>query len=229
MRYLLLILFILTACVPGKEKAPVTPKNPVAYDYNEQELDVDNLLQYVDSFVERMELAQKDTSSNITRLNRTSIQFGTSFAKYVIGTCTVYSSGSRAIHINPDFWYGHGLWEGMPAHASSKEQLMYHELGHCVLNRDHLNSTTSGIANSIMNSYHLDFSVYLSYYTDYLVELFWLESVPPTNYVADLNTNGFNQGPYQYASEAQPNAHVMLSATGQHGDCEFHKEVEEEL
>lgn len=229
MQYFLIIasLFIFSACNPNKEKSPITPKNPVSYDYDAQELDAEtHLMQYVDSFVDRMILAQKDTSSNLTRLNRTSIKFGTNFDPYVIGTCTIYGSGTRIIQINPDFWYGHGTWEGSPAHASSKEQLMYHELGHCVLNRDHLNTTTSGIADSIMNSYHLNFSLYLSYYTDYLAELFWLTANPPAAYVTDLNTNGFNQGPYQYSSTILDSTASMFASGASHGECQFHKEAE---
>lgn len=51
--------------------------------------------------------------------------------------------------------------------AANREELMFHELGHCILNRAHVNSE-----QSIMNPYHLDASLYINNYAHYIAELF---------------------------------------------------------
>src|SRR5690606_17670169 len=51
--------------------------------------------------------------------------------------------------------------------AADREQLMFHELGHCILNRSHTNST-----NSIMYPYHLSANYYINHYVNYIAELF---------------------------------------------------------
>lgn len=62
-------------------------------------------------------------------------------------------------------------WES--ASIADKEQLIYHELGHCVLGRKHLDGKLdSGIPISIMNTFHFDRSTYVYYHDYYMRELF---------------------------------------------------------
>ena len=61
------------------------------------------------------------------------------------GVCLVYSNGYREIQINSDYWYSYT--------PEQKEQLVYHELGHCVLNKEHDNTLRENCPNSIMRSY----------------------------------------------------------------------------
>lgn len=49
--------------------------------------------------------------------------------KPTVGLCTSYEEGSRKIEIDPDYWQS--------VNALGKEQLVFHELGHCALNLDH--------------------------------------------------------------------------------------------
>lgn len=68
-----------------------------------------------------------------------------------------------------------------------REQLVFHELGHCVLNRNHDNKTVMGIQKSVMNHAVLPKDMYLLHREYYLRELFMnvtevptLDIVPPT-------------------------------------------------
>lgn len=65
-----------------------------------------------------------------------------------IGMC--YDGGQfNQIQIDPDFW--------QTMNEDGREQLMYHELGHCVLGQGHNNETAildnMNVEGSIMNSY----------------------------------------------------------------------------
>lgn len=88
----------------------------------------------------------------------------------VIGVCKRWSDGYAMIEIDPTYWNN--------THVSDAQRkaLIYHELGHCILNRGHDDSyiasnTYGSIPKSIMNSYLMDELAYPSlqaYYTDEL-------------------------------------------------------------
>ncbi len=70
----------------------------------------------------------------------------------VIGVCQMWSDGYRQIQIDPGFWNNTNVSD------ARRKALIYHELGHCILNRGHddayIPSATYGsIPRSIMNSY----------------------------------------------------------------------------
>lgn len=84
------------------------------------------------------------------------------------GVCLVYSNGYREIRINKNSWdqYSH----------EQKEQLIYHELGHCVMNKNHDNALLNNhCPNSIMRSYMFnDYEInecYLPEYNHYMDDL----------------------------------------------------------
>lgn len=66
-----------------------------------------------------------------------------------IGVCYQYSSGKNKIEVDPT------RWASMDEYG--REQLMYHELGHCVLGMRHNDAEVSMggwmVEGSIMNSY----------------------------------------------------------------------------
>lgn len=73
-----------------------------------------------------------------------------------VAVCTRWSSGYRQIEVDPDFWYSHSYTE--------QKEVIYHELGHCDLNRDHVTDLDSnGIPKSIMYPYAFG----LNWYGDY--------------------------------------------------------------
>src|ERR1035437_9360839 len=97
-----------------------------------------DLLPYMQSFGIEM---QKDTG-NVSASFR-------DLAPPTLGFCEVWSDDTRSISIDRT------SWSGMT--PLGREELMYHELGHCVLNLLHDNSTVDvpagTICGSIMNPY----------------------------------------------------------------------------
>jgi len=62
-----------------------------------------------------------------------------------LGQCKSYSNGSKEIVIDQPYWDRVDEME--------REYLVFHELGHCILGREHLDSRdASGICTSIMQS-----------------------------------------------------------------------------
>lgn len=89
----------------------------------------------------------------------------------IIGYCTISSEGDRSIAIDPAFWSGSRMTD------LGKEQLMYHELGHCALGQAHLNDYVGSpegfsLPGSIMNAYWFgDQPYYQEYRSEYLLAL----------------------------------------------------------
>lgn len=80
-----------------------------------------------------------------------------------VGVCTKWSSGYRQIEIDPTYW--NNISEDI------KLQLIFHELGHCDLNRGHTSEIASnGYPVSFMYPY--TFHYYQSQLAGYIVELF---------------------------------------------------------
>ena len=99
----------------------------------------------------------------------------------VLGVCT-RTSGKRDVTINKVYWEA---WAAK-GRSSDMEQLMFHELGHCTLLRGHFDTNTGEIAQSIMNSYHVNKVFYLANYNHYIDELF----NPALAGTVVLNSNG---------------------------------------
>lgn len=63
----------------------------------------------------------------------------------VAGQCQTYVDGSSRVQISPSYWRG--------ASDLEREFLVFHELGHCALKRDHLDEANEdGTCMSMMNS-----------------------------------------------------------------------------
>lgn len=164
---ILLSLFISCGKQEQKKGGGIVTGNP-GQQYDNAVLD-----QYVQDFEDTMNARGGLSASYYTNLNNTTIVFGqtSDFPSGVIGWCSIGSSG-RTIKINPNFWYRSGIDLG------NRHQLMFHELGHCVFNLGHDDSTTSGRPASLMNTYHFSSSMYKTYFKSYMLDLF--DSVAPS-------------------------------------------------
>lgn len=139
---LILVVNCLTLCSCGPAKAP----NKVGID--------SELLPYV-------KLYQQDKKKYLGRSNIRDITMTFfSASNQVVGTCTRYNSGYRLIEIDPVFWF---------FNASEDERilLMYHELGHCDLNKEHNDSSIR-----IMNTYMMNPGTFAANKDYYIEQLF---------------------------------------------------------
>jgi SprT-like family len=95
------------------------------------------------------------------------IIFSTTLERNIAGVCLVYSTGYREIQISRQVWFNQS--------EEQREQLVYHELGHCVLNKGHDDTTMGECPNSIMrsisfNDWEID-NCYIPDYNHYMEDL----------------------------------------------------------
>lgn len=115
---------------------------------------------YVDNFVSD---AQK--TGRTIEINDLIIKSVPQISDEIIGQC------QRGINVTPRIVINYGHWKNFS--NVEREELLYHELGHCILNRWHKNDTDSlGIPISIMYPYILPEMVYLKYREFFIMELF---------------------------------------------------------
>jgi hypothetical protein len=62
-----------------------------------------------------------------------------------VGVCSTFSDGAERIMIDREFWDSSDNY--------GREELLFHELGHCLLKRDHCNLYVNRRPVSIMNEY----------------------------------------------------------------------------
>jgi len=74
----------------------------------------------------------------------------------VIGECIVWNSQWREIKVDPYFWANEALDD------TQREALIFHELGHCVLNRGHLNTMFTDV-DAYGNRWYVDTSIMNAY------------------------------------------------------------------
>lgn len=113
---------------------------------------------YVSKFYQKMGEADLDNSRR-----NIEISFDENMSMDYAGLC-FWSETPRRITINKYWWDGYDEYD--------REILIFHELGHCVLNRDHTDSYDSwGRPLSIMST-DLGGWDYKDYYNSYIQELF---------------------------------------------------------
>ena len=85
-----------------------------------------------------------------------------------VGVCISYIDGRKEIEIDSAFWN--------EAEDLIKEELIFHELGHCILNRGHDNTMVEAVGypykipNSIMNRYVFGHSRFYRQFHDHYIE-----------------------------------------------------------
>ncbi|NJO65047.1 MAG: hypothetical protein HC836_45145 [Richelia sp. RM2_1_2] len=98
-----------------------------------------------------------------------SVTFVDAMENNVVGVCYYWSNGGRSVKISKEFW--------ALSHDLERESLIFHELGHCSLNRDHTTETIAynnySVPRSIMYPYIFGGSHYYEERRDeYIQELF---------------------------------------------------------
>jgi len=102
----------------------------------------DRLFEYFDNF--KAEAAKRNIKVDYEAMNVEGV-ISNIPERGIAGQCQTYENGNKAIVIDKSYWNR--------VSDLKREFLVFHELGHCVLDRDHLDDTnTDGSCFSIMNS-----------------------------------------------------------------------------
>jgi hypothetical protein len=115
-------------------------------------------------YVGRFEQVSAKVGSPVT-VSDLIVKFGPMLHKNENGACEVMSDKTPTVTINEKVWNQMDDLE--------RESLMFHELGHCVLHRNHKKEITAqGVPVSIMNPYRIDSFLYEENTEYYHQELF---------------------------------------------------------
>lgn len=127
-----LVILICFSCVKKETKKGVLSGGAIV-------VNEDTLIPYIDEFKVRVALA--GLTPDFSGLD---VKFSDSLPSNVLGSCIMYS---EYVTINRSLWVQLGPLD--------REELIFHELGHCILKRLHEPTVVSGVPVSIMYPYHL--------------------------------------------------------------------------
>ena len=148
----ILLFFLLTASGCKKESKSGSIITGGQIDLSETRLEP-----YIDSFMDH--LAMTGQTPDLSQLQ---VQFSDTLLSTQLGSCRM---ATGLVKINRALW--------LTLSAGSREELIFHELGHCALSRNHNSTVISGVPTSIMFPYHLG-TIYQdpTNYPHYISELF---------------------------------------------------------
>lgn len=121
-----------------------------------------NLVEYVNDFVNESKLYGKPVV-----IDSLFVYFVPRLPGSTVALCYmtgIMGDGIPTVQIDREFWTG--------ASQTTKEVIIFHELGHCVLFREHLDTWNKGIATSIMYPYIESDYMYSNNWNYYMYELF---------------------------------------------------------
>jgi len=114
-------------------------------------------------FVARFEQEASDNGAQL-KVSDLRIRFGKMDSVYERGICEIFPNETPTIILKKS------AWEVLT--EEEQEALLFHEMGHCVLRRNHEHKKTSeGIPVSLMYPYALDRFTYLKNQKNYMSEL----------------------------------------------------------
>jgi hypothetical protein len=123
------------------------------------------LVSYVTKFEQQAQAAFGNSAFTVGDIP---VNFGDTENSLFQGVCFTYANGQSEIIIRKGFWDS--------ANESLRESLLFHELGHCRLGREHDNavvaSSNKEIKASLMNQVIVGSNDYNQYKSAYMSELF---------------------------------------------------------
>lgn len=135
------VIFLYQAMQSCENEAFVNPEPAVPEVRSFADVD-ERLWSYFEDFEE--EADRRGLTYDLTRYNLIGTIENIS-DEGVAGTCSYGARSPRHVTIDLPFWQRAGFF--------SREMVVFHELGHCILNRDHSEETTgNGFCASIMRS-----------------------------------------------------------------------------
>ena len=102
---------------------------------------------------------------------------------------------------------------------NGKQELMFHELGHCVLNRAHRADSNNGIPLSIMNPYYIDPNFYTANLDQYYHELFLQQDVSADLPMKATPADALTISPSAHISSAKEELTGHVTPDGQMWFC----------
>ena len=110
-------------------------------EYSMEEMVDAELVQYFDRFADEAATRGLEIDWNEEQISASILNIDDE----AVGQCLTFSGDRRTINIDVDYWE--------KSSGLEKEFLIFHELGHCVLGRVHLDTSHSdGTCTSMMNS-----------------------------------------------------------------------------
>lgn len=145
---LLTILILLTSC--GRVK----PKDYVITPKSNKKFTISNeiFIPYYNTYEKETNVNPFHVTINFSNLNDN-----------IAGVCYSWNNGDKEILIDIEYWNSYDELQ--------REILIFHELGHCILNRKHKTDNYKGYALSIMNPYVIYRDNYELYRNEYIIEL----------------------------------------------------------
>jgi hypothetical protein len=160
--------------------------------------EIESYESYVETFIE-----YQIQAGGVANVGNSTFAFVNTLSNNVLGTCTMETG---YIKINEYLW--------RQISSARKEELIFHELGHCFLNRYHENSVDpQNYPISIMNWYQLGPSIYATNrYAKYMSELF---AVPESTFT------GYSFNPARYTSSSNSQFMALETSEYDHSECHF--------
>jgi len=116
-------------------------------------------------YVKAFEDSSAEHSTKPVKVTDLRVQFGVMQNPLENGACEIVGNGTPTININEATWKR--LTE------EDRKGLMFHELGHCVLHRNHVREVSpQGIPVSLMNPYRINTQTLVANEEWYMKELF---------------------------------------------------------
>lgn len=128
----------------------------------------------------------------VTAFEKRSITYGNPVQITNLKICTVPTITPNNViaqcfyYITPTIKVSEEFWSQMDVYL--REQVLFHEIGHCILHRGHRSDLNNNIPLSIMNPYELSADQYKNNYVQYMHELFFandLQSELPLKYISE--------------------------------------------
>ncbi len=101
---------------------------------------------------------------NPIKINHLIIKTVSKLDDYVLANCVQLYALPPTINISLQYW--------RYLSETEREMLLFHEMGHCILDRRHNDNIENGVYKSLMATYIFGPDVYLLYRSQYLSELF---------------------------------------------------------
>lgn len=195
--FLLFLLFILSSCGAKKAFTSIDPAF-VKYVQNFQKISNDPNVAVPKKVINIEMSLRSDLGQDIAGLCYKD-EYESSFWNQVSFTFNGKPEEQRHVEINKGFWD--------KSTDAEREAVIFHELGHCILNRDHVNGYDNSNLRyySVMNSDVFADSIYKGNYQYYMRELF-------KSKFFNVNENNTNQLITFNATYYNPNALTSLDS-----------------